>query len=89
MKLRNFYLSLKDQLPWGRFFRNFLVNGNGWGLFSRHSHINRHTGRPKVVYPTPEAARQSAEGLSRKYGGRISAYKCMYCDGYHIGHDRN
>lgn len=89
MKLRNFWLALKGQLPWSRFFRNFLINGNGWGLFSVNSHINRHTGKPKITYPSLEAARKSADGLSRKYGGRISAYKCMFCDGYHIGHDRN
>lgn len=42
-----------------------------------------------VAYPTLEAANRSAESLRRRYGGKISAYKCMLCDGYHIGHDRN
>lgn len=89
MKLRNIRLALRDQLPWGRLFRNFLVNGNGWGLFSIHSHINRRTGRPKIVYDSAEAARKSAAGLNRKTGARLSAYKCMFCDGFHIGNDRN
>lgn len=89
MTLKNILSALRGQLPWRRFFNNFFINGNGWGLFSIHSHVNRKTGRPKVAYPSLEAANKSAESLRRKYGGKISAYKCMFCDGYHIGHDRN
>lgn len=89
MKIRNIYLALKGQLPWRRFCRNFFGNGNGWGLFSRNSHINKRSGRPKVTYATYAEAKRSAEALGRKYGRDVAAYKCMFCDGYHIGNNRN
>lgn len=88
MKLVNIYRALKGQLPWRRFYRNFFITGNGWGLFSRNSHINKRRGRPKIVYATYELARRSAEHLSMKNGGRVVAYKCMFCDGFHIGNNR-
>lgn len=88
MKLRNIYLALKGQLPLGKLYRNFFVTGNGWGLFSRNSHLNKRTGRAKVVYGTLDEARRAAEGVSRKTGGDLSAYKCIFCDGYHIGNNR-
>lgn len=88
MKPKNIYLALRGQLPWNRFFRNFLVNGNGWGLFSIYSHINRKTGKPKIEYDSLQEARKAADSLRRKYGRNLSAYKCMFCDGYHIGNDR-
>lgn len=88
MKYVNIFLALKGQLPWRRLFRNFLVTGDGWGLFSRNSHVNKRSGRPKFAYASYEQARRSAERLSTKYGGRVVAYKCMFCDGYHIGNNR-
>lgn len=71
-----------------RFWQNFFVNGNGWGLFSINSHINKKTGQLKITYGSLESARKAAESLSRKYGRDVSAYKCMFCDGYHIGNNR-
>lgn len=88
MKIRNIFHALRGQLPLKRFWRNFFVNGNGWGLFSINSHINKKTGKAKVEYNSLESARKAAESLSRKYGCDVSAYKCMFCDGYHIGNNR-
>lgn len=88
VKIKNIYKALRCQLPLGRLLRNFFVNGNGWGLFSVNSHINKKSGKPKVVYATYEEAKRSADALSRKYGGDVSAYKCIFCDGYHIGNNR-
>lgn len=89
MKIKNILLSLRDQLPPSRFYRNFFVNRNGWGLFSIYAHINRRSGKPKVAYNTKEQAGKAAEHLKERYGGSLSAYKCMFCDGFHIGHDRS
>lgn len=88
IKFRNICLALKGQMPWKRFYSNFFVNGNGWGLFSVNSHINRKTGSPKIVYNTVESAEKAAEILSKRYNTDISAYKCVFCDGYHIGNNR-
>lgn len=88
MTAKNIFLALKGQLPWKRFFRSFFLTGNGWGLFSIHSHLNKRTGRPKIRYDSLEAAQRAAADLRCKFGGCISAYKCIYCDGYHIGHER-
>lgn len=89
VKLRNVYLALKGQLPWKRFYRNFFVNGNGWGLFSKNSHFNKRSGRPKVVYDSLASARKAADALGKKRGVYFSAFKCLFCDGYHIGRNRN
>jgi len=88
MRFRNIYLALKGQLPLRKLYYNFFVTGNGWGLFSINSHINKRTGKKKIMYPTLADARKAAGSLSQKTGGKVSAYKCIFCDGYHIGHDR-
>jgi hypothetical protein len=79
-------LALKDQGPFKRAFRNFFITGNAWGLFSINSHIRQDTQKPKVTYNTRETAAKSAISLGKKKG--VSYYKCAYCDGYHIGKNR-
>ena len=85
--LKNLYLGLKDQLPWKRFFHNFFVTGNAKGLFYKRSHINAN-GKPKVMYNTKKTANKSAEKLGEKHGTHFSNYKCIYCNGYHLGKNR-
>jgi hypothetical protein len=89
MTLRNLLLALKDQLPLRRFVRNFCITRNAWGLFHINSHVAQGTGRPKVTYNTRTTAVQAAESMSAKQGRRFSTYKCVYCDGYHIGKSRD
>ena len=84
IKLKNLILALKDQGPFGCFMHNFFVSGNGWGLFSKRSHY-RENGPPKVTYNTKETAYKIAMKMSHKYGKHFSHYKCIYCDGYHLG----
>ena len=86
---RNLYLGLKDQLPFKRFFKNFFVTRNAWGLFHKNSHISYGSGKPKVMYNTKKTAEKSAESMMKKHGGYFSNYKCIYCDGYHIGRNRD
>jgi hypothetical protein len=83
MKFRNILLALKDQGPFSRFWRN-LKKGHLIGLFSKRSHF-RDNGNPKVCYNTKETATRSAAAMQRKNGTYYSNYKCVYCDGYHIG----
>ena len=40
------------------------------------------------MYPTVESAKRAAEAMSKKRGVHFSFYKCLYCDGYHIGKNR-
>jgi len=88
MKIKNLYLGLKQLLSLRRLFTLLFISGNGWGLFSIHSHINSSTGKPKIKYNTQESAKKAAINMNEKYGYPFSAYKCIYCDGYHIGKDR-
>lgn len=83
IKIKNIYLAFKDQLPLKRFFKN-LFNGNLKGLFHIRSHQN-HIGTPKVTYNTKATAEKAANQMAFKRGVHFSNYKCMYCDGYHLG----
>lgn len=89
MKLKNLYLGLKSQLPLRRAFKNFLITGNAWGMFSKNSHRRADNGKEKVSYPTIESAKKSADSMSKKHGKHFSFYKCIYCDGYHLGKNRD
>ena len=44
-------------------------------------------GRPKVGYPTREAALAQAHRLSRD-GAQMSVYQCDACARWHVGHAR-
>ena len=89
MKIKNIYLALKDQGPPLRFIRNFFITRNAWGLFHINSHIAQGSGKPKVIYNTRPTAERSAAAMMKKHAGtRFSVYKCMMCDGYHIGKNK-
>jgi hypothetical protein len=89
MKLRNIWLALLDQGPFTRFFRNFLITRNAWGLFHVNSHVSAGSGKPKVMYNTKATAEKAAAAMTRKRGTWFSNYKCLHCDGYHIGRNRD
>lgn len=89
MKMINIILGLKYQLPVKRAFRNFFITGNGWGLFHINSHQRNDTKTPKVQYSTYEKALKGAESMSKKKGVHFSVYKCVFCDGFHIGKNRD
>ena len=91
MKLRlrkNIIPWLKDQLSRSLWFRNFFITRNAWAAFSVNSHIRRSNGEPKVAYPTKDVAQKAAEKMGNKYGVHFSVYKCLYCDGWHCGKNR-
>ena len=87
MKLKNIILGLKDQGPFTRFLRN-LRTGNVLGLFHKRSHVNGN-GTLKVKYNTKASAMKSAKALTEKRGVYFSNYKCIFCDGYHLGRNRD
>jgi len=41
------------------------------------------------MFKTIESARKVAEKMSAKHGTHFSFYKCLFCDGYHIGKNRD
>lgn len=88
MKLRNLVLALRDQGPPSRFWRN-LRKGHLWGLIHRNSHVSQGSGKPKVMYNTKATAVKSAQAMAKKNGFYYSNYKCVFCDGYHIGRNRD
>jgi len=89
MKYKNLYLALKDQGPFIRFCKNFFITGHAWGLFHINSHISQGSCKPKVMYNTKPSAIKAAESMSKKHDTYFSNYKCVYCDGYHIGRNRD
>ncbi|MGI9570326.1 MAG: hypothetical protein ACR2PH_11455 [Desulfobulbia bacterium] len=76
-------------MPIGRFIRNFFITRNAWGLFHINSHIAFGSGKPKVMYNTKATATKAAASMTKKYGGWCSNYKCLHCDGYHVGKNRD
>ena len=88
IKLKNLLLALKDQGPLCRFFRNMFITGNGRGLFHVRSH-QRDDGKEKVMYNTKKTANKVAQKMSEKHSCYFSNYKCIYCDGYHLGKNRD
>ena len=41
-----------------------------------------------MTYPSKEAALKAAEKMENKHGVHFSVYKCLYCDGWHCGKNR-
>ena len=89
IKFKNFWIWFIDQIKRKRFFINFFITRNAWGTFSINSHMNQHTGNVKVTYNTKESAEKAAIAMSKKYNTHFSFYKCLFCDGYHIGKNRD
>lgn len=85
MKLKNIVLVIIDQMPLTRFIKNFFITRNAWGLFHKNSHISQTTGVLKIMYNTKPTAQKAAKSMSDKYGAKFASYKCLHCDGYHIG----
>lgn len=89
MRMKNLYLALKDQGPFKRAFVNFIVTGNAWGLFHINSHKRQDTEKLKQMYITRESALRSALSMEKKINKHFSVYKCAFCDGYHLGKNRD
>lgn len=89
IKLRNLFAWGYDQLRRPKWFTNLFVTRNAWAAFSEHSHFRASDGQPKVGYPTKEVALKAAQKMSDKHDVHFSAYKCLFCDGWHVGRNRD
>ena len=88
IKARNIALFIKDQMPIRRLFVNFFVTRNALGAFHIRSH-QRQDGKEKIMYNSKKTASKSAKRMSEKHGKHFSDYKCLFCDGYHLGKNRD
>jgi hypothetical protein len=48
--------------------------------------LRRKSCAAKHRYPTLDAALRDARDIGRKQGGRLNAYGCHFCGGFHVGH---
>lgn len=87
MKIKNIFLWLREKLSDPHFFRNLFSYRKMWGAFSIYSHKRRSDGKPNISYSSHKKAVKAAESMSRKYGVPFIAYKCLFCDGWHIAKD--
>lgn len=88
IKFKNIKAAFFDQLPFKRMFRNFFITRNAWGLFHKNSHVSSQSNKPKIKYNRKITAAKAAISMNKKYGNKYSVYKCLFCDGYHIGKTR-
>lgn len=89
IKFKNFWIWFKDQVKRKRVIKNFFITRNAWGAFSINSHMNQSNGNMKIKFNTLESAKKAADQMSNKYGVHFSYYKCLFCDGYHIGKNKD
>lgn len=64
-----------------------LFKRKSWGVFSVYAHIRRSDHLPKKASPSKDKAIETADFMGKKYGGKYSIYKCVYCDGWHVAKD--
>ena len=52
--------------------------------------IRRRSCQSKVRHATPDAAQGAIRRLhaQKGYQGRLDAYRCRFCGGFHVGHSR-
>ena len=87
MKIYNIRIWLMEKVMDPHFFRNLFSYRKMWGAFSIYSHQRRSDGKPNISYSSHKKAVKAAESMSRKYGVPFIAYKCLFCDGWHIAKD--
>lgn len=85
MKIRNLIYAIYDQVARPNAWSNIFITHDSFGIFSRYSHISRGTNQPKVSFPSKADAQKAADAMSKKHGAHFSVYKCIWCDGWHIG----
>lgn len=89
IKIKNVILALYEQGPMKRAFRNFIITRNACGMFYIASHQRQDNGKLKVMYNTKESAQKAADSMKKKLNKHFSVYKCVFCDGYHLGKNRD
>lgn len=84
MKIKNIKSAILYQIKSKDWVQQIFTKRNAWGIFSKWSH-QRKDGKLKQKYNTEASALRASESMERKYGGRFRCYKCLFCDGFHVG----
>lgn len=85
---RNLVLGFRDQLPVRRLWRNWRA-GHLIGWYHERSHLT-HSGKPKISYGSKASSLRACEKMQKKNPGFVyRSYKCLYCNGWHIGKNRD
>lgn len=91
IKYGNLWRAFRDRLPvkvlLTSVFRGEL-HGRLRHLLSPRGHFDRNK-NTKRHYTTKAYAEKKASEMFRKTGTPTRAYKCVYCDYYHIGRERS
>ena len=87
LKPKYLVLWLVDQFRQPGWFRRLLIKGNAWFAFSIYSHIGKKDGKEKTSFALRKQAKKNADKLSVAVGTPYIVYKCLYCDGWHVGKD--
>lgn len=85
IKYNNLKIWWTELLERGDFWRQLLNYRMTWGAFSIYSHQRRSDGKVNIIYSTRKKAFKAATNMQLKYGCSFSAYKCLFCDGWHVG----
>lgn len=82
MKIHNLVKAIRDQplIEWR--------NGNAFGIFSQRSHFTSSGTRKRTLFNKGDADRVAELMMKRCPDAVFASYKCIFCDGYHVGRNR-
>jgi hypothetical protein len=89
VKYSNLKIWFKEKVSQPRWYVDLFSYRRLWGAFSIYSHCRRSDGKPNIAYSTPNKAQKAVRSMERKYGVPFMAYKCLYCDGWHVARSRS
>ena len=89
IKYSNFKIWFKEKVSQPRWYVDLFSYRRFWGALSIYSHLRRSDGKPNITYSTPSKAQKAVRSMERKYGVPFMAYKCLYCDGWHVARSRS
>lgn len=84
IKFKNLTLVIRERLS----ASNFYIIRDTIGLFNTSSHISSVSQKEKVMYKTKESSKKACLAMEKKHKVGFSSYKCLYCDGFHIGKNK-
>lgn len=89
LKYNNLKIWLKEKMSQPRWYVELFSYRQFWGALSIYSHRRRSDGKPNIVYSTHSKAQKAVRSMEKKYGVPFVAYKCLYCDGWHVARGRS
>lgn len=84
IKFGNLKIWLKETFSRPGWYKDMMSYRRFWGALSVYSHKRRSDGLPNICYSTRSKAMKAVRSMEKKYGTAFMAYKCLYCDGWHV-----